>query len=75
MDDAAGMAVSLSLLGRAGKVRHCRVAGRAIQLGPWLRLNYFNRHALYADRIEMQVSYLPDRVNMPQLVSTAKDIN
>jgi hypothetical protein len=34
-----------------------------------------NPNALYADRIEMQVSYEPNRNTMPGLVSTAKDIN
>jgi hypothetical protein len=41
----------------------------------WVMGREVNPDALYADRVEMQVSYQADRIGLPGLVSTLKDIN
>ncbi|MFN7693787.1 MAG: hypothetical protein ACK5O3_07020 [Burkholderiales bacterium] len=41
----------------------------------WVAGRNTNPNALYAERIEMQVLYEPNRLTMPGLMTTAKDIN
>ncbi|MFN7693789.1 MAG: hypothetical protein ACK5O3_07030, partial [Burkholderiales bacterium] len=41
----------------------------------WVAGKDYNPNALYAERIEMQVEYEPNRLTMPGFKTTAKDIN